>query len=178
VMYRAAIWILLVSLPATHAFAQRSGGARGGGARGPSLAPVAHPGGVRATPSPRYMLYPPLWGGYDYGYGYDSEPAAPEPARFPAPVIFVPPPLPVRSDIREYKPAAAEATSSDVPMFAIALKNGTSQSATAVWAEGQELHYFDPDGRHLRVALDAVDREATRRLNAQRKLQLRLPPAR
>ena len=38
------------------------------------------------------------------------------------------------------------------------------------------LSYVDPDGQHRRVSLNTVDREATRRVNRERKLELRLPP--
>jgi hypothetical protein len=83
--------------------------------------------------------------------------------------------------IHEYQSPSAAATQApdgDQPMFAIVLKNSTILSATAVVVQNDGLHIVDPDGGHQRVSMEAVDREATRRLNRERKLQLQLPPGR
>jgi hypothetical protein len=48
-------------------------------------------------------------------------------------------------------------------------------SAAAVTAQGNILQIVDPGGEHQRVPLDAIDREATRRRNAERNLRLQLP---
>ena len=55
------------------------------------------------------------------------------------------------------------------------LKDGKTLSAAAVTAQGAALQIVDPDGGHQRVPLDAIDREATRRRNAERNLRLQLP---
>jgi hypothetical protein len=81
--------------------------------------------------------------------------------------------------IHEYaplSPVATQPSQADQPMFAIVLKNSTILSASAVIVQDGALHIVDPDGGHQRVSLDAVDREATRRANRERKLQLQLPP--
>jgi len=61
-------------------------------------------------------------------------------------------------------------------VFAIVLKNTTMLTATAVIVQNDALHIVDPDGGHQRVSMEAVDREATKRVNQERKLQLQLPP--
>jgi hypothetical protein len=55
------------------------------------------------------------------------------------------------------------------------LKDGKVLSAAAVTAQGSVLQIVDPDGQHQRVPLDSIDREATRRRNAERNLRLQLP---
>jgi hypothetical protein len=84
----------------------------------------------------------------------------------------------VRSVIHEYKPTATSepVPGEEQPAFAIVLKDGSVQSAMAGAVQDEVVHYVDPDGQHRRVSLDTVDREATRRVNRERKLELRLPP--
>jgi hypothetical protein len=70
------------------------------------------------------------------------------------------------------------ATSTDEEQaFAIVLKDGSVHSAVAVTVQANGLYYVEPDGSHRLVKLDALDHEATARLNRERKLQLQLPPA-
>jgi hypothetical protein len=137
-----------------------------------------------------------------YGFGYASLPYdsggangyAPQPALFvqqpspfvepPAPPAVLPPVHPV---ITEYKwPAAGAASSlsgastasdSEPQFFGIVLKDGSILSATSVFASDDGLHCVDPDARHLRIAMSAVDRAATLKLNRERKLDLYLPAA-
>ena len=59
----------------------------------------------------------------------------------------------------------------------IALRDGRKLSAAAVWVQQNELHYVDADNANGRVPLSAVDRTATRELNQERHLNLRLPAA-
>jgi hypothetical protein len=83
----------------------------------------------------------------------------------------------VRAEIHEYQPTAAEtAPGEEQPAFTIVLKDGSVQSAVAVSVQDDVLQYVDPDGEHRRVPLDTVDRQATRRVNRERKLELHLPP--
>ncbi|HEX5431192.1 MAG TPA: hypothetical protein VFW83_04450 [Bryobacteraceae bacterium] len=128
--------------------------------------------------------FPFLPGDFGYGYGY------PEPYYPPAPNIIViapmtpapppAPPTPVRPEIKEYNQTAAAAPppaqAQQPPTFAIVLKDGSVKSAVAVSAQDNELRYVDPDGRHLQIALDMVDRDATTRMNRDRGLRLQLPP--
>ncbi|MCU1337368.1 MAG: hypothetical protein JWO19_2949 [Bryobacterales bacterium] len=79
------------------------------------------------------------------------------------------------SEVHEYPATAAATLEAEPATFTIVLKNGSSLSATAVTVQGNALKIVEPDGEHRRVPLDAIDREATRRLNAQRNLRLQLP---
>lgn len=125
----------------------------------------------------------PLFAGsYDNGY-----PSAPN-------IIIIQQPAPqvitqqaprevVRPEIREYKepaPAAAVAhppAQAEGATFVIALDNGSRHSAYAVWVQNGVLHYIDSEDRHHQVPLKKVDRELTRKLNRDRKLDLWLPAA-
>ena len=89
----------------------------------------------------------------------------------------------MRPEIRDYKepgpataatPPTAEAEGAT---FVIALDNGSHHSANAVWVQNGVLHYIDSEDRHHQVPLKAVDRELTRKLNRDRKLNLWLPAA-
>jgi hypothetical protein len=87
--------------------------------------------------------------------------------------------------IHEYQPVSTPAPASgflaqdvEPPMFAIVLKSGAMLSASAVVAQNDALHIVDADGAHVRIPLDTVDRDATRRMNRERKLQLQLPAVR
>jgi hypothetical protein len=77
--------------------------------------------------------------------------------------------------IREYAAPVAPASGAEPATFAIVLKNGSVLSAAAVTVQGNALQIVDPDGEHRRVPLDAIDRETTRRRNAERNLRLQLP---
>jgi hypothetical protein len=127
-----------------------------------------------------YGGYPFLWG--DSGDVYAPQPEMqfaepPPPARY---VIVQASPPPVRPEIHEYgstNPADAEPSGQEPPTFAIALESGSTRSAVAVAVQGDALVYVDEDGAQQRIALDAVNRDATRRLNRAKGLDLRLPPA-
>jgi len=60
-------------------------------------------------------------------------------------------------------------------MFAIVLKDGSVLPAAAVMTQGDALQIVDADGQHRRVPLSSIDREGTRRRNAERNLRLQLP---
>jgi hypothetical protein len=60
--------------------------------------------------------------------------------------------------------------------FAIALKDGTTVSAAAVWVQDNVVHYVDSEGAHRRAPLDTIERDITARLNREQNLVLRLPP--
>ncbi|MGB6975533.1 MAG: hypothetical protein WBD67_12700 [Terracidiphilus sp.] len=145
--------------------------------------------------------------GYGYAYSlyesdnaypaYDSDAASPyEPQpvviiQQPPAVVQAPaPPAAKRPEptmIEEYKwPTASlvssHAATSTIPNsesqdFSIVLKDGSSLSAEIVFASADGLHYIDPDGRHLRIAISEIDRSATLRLNRARNLNLYLPAA-
>jgi hypothetical protein len=190
---KAILWLGLVGVATAGAFAQ---GARqmgqgnlGQGNRPPHPAPMAP--GFFGRPHPPHRFGPifPLgfggygfggygFGGYDYGQGPSVVVVEPPPPAY----VPVPERLPETATlvIHEYQPlpaAAAQASEADQPQFAIVLKNTTILSASAVIVQDGVLHIVDPDGGHQRVSLEAVDREATKRVNRERKLQLQLPPA-
>jgi hypothetical protein len=85
--------------------------------------------------------------------------------------------------ILEYKWPAADATSSpsapsptsELPAFAIVLRDGSTLSAVTVFASDDGLHYVDPDDKHLRISMSEIDRAATLKLNRARNLNLYLP---
>lgn len=91
--------------------------------------------------------------------------------------VLVPPaPIePPRPEIHEYQSAAPAANEDQT--FAIVLRDGSVHSAVAVTVQKGALYYVEPDGAHRLVSLEALDREATQRMNRERKLQLQLPPA-
>jgi hypothetical protein len=126
--------------------------------------------------------------GPDYGYDYAFDPfyanrdVEPNPAPQPGLVVLMPqvealpppPPPPIRPETREYTWPAAETDSSAT--FSIVSKDGQVQSATAVWVQDQTLCFFTPDGNKGRMAIESVDRQATRQRNAEKQLSLWLPP--
>jgi len=153
---------------------------------------ISPPHSAPIRPYPRHPfaapIYPLGFGGYDFGdydYGYMPEPPSPVAIEPPPPppygIIPERPPERARMVIHEYQAPSAAATvgsGADQPLFAIVLKNGTTLSASAVIIQNDALHIVDPEGGHQKVSLEAVDREATTRVNRERKLQLQLPPGR
>jgi len=117
----------------------------------------------------------PVYGGFDYGAPAPYVVVVQMPA--PVPVQPVAPPEKPRPEVREYKDAApAEiGTAQERASFAIVLRDGTAQSAAAVWVQEGRVHYLTPEGARGNVALDAIDREATQRRNQEKGLQLTLP---
>jgi hypothetical protein len=110
-------------------------------------------------------------------YGYDFYAPAPNVVMIQQAPLYVmvptapsPPPTP---EIHEY---SHPSTAGDEQAFAIVLKDGSVHSAVAVTVQANGLYYVEPDGAHRLVKLDVLDREATARLNRERKLQLQLPP--
>lgn len=170
---RALIWIGFVSLAATAAFAQR-----------PTVPAPAH-GATSAAPAhpvpPRrpagfygYSGLPLYYDGSDYGYAPPTPPVMPP---LP-PYVAVPEPPPVvHPEVHEYKQTSANepVAVQEPPAFALALRDGSVHFAAAVSVQDDGLHYVDIDGRHETVALNALDRETTQRLNQERKLKLHLP---
>lgn len=186
-------FIVLGLIPLTAAFAQHGGGGPPPG-RAPSglhsglppVGPIPPLGGSR-FPFGRHAgfgtpFFPafPFWFG-DSGYDYPAYQPAPSVVvvqQPPAYVVVPPAPVsePVKPEVREYKnlPTASQ-PEGEPPAFTIVLKDGTVHFAVAVTAQDDTLHYVDPDGRHHSVPLAVIDRETTRRLNRERKLELQLP---
>jgi hypothetical protein len=72
------------------------------------------------------------------------------------------------------KSGAGEAMA-NAPVYAIALKDHTIESAIVYWTDQSMLHYMTPQGSHVQVRLDLVDRGLSARLNQQKGLEFRLP---
>ena len=71
--------------------------------------------------------------------------------------------------------AGTEEAQLPAPFFLIAMKDKTINAAAAYWVDGPMLNYITPQGVHVIVRLDLVDRGLSRELNRQRSVELRLP---
>jgi len=144
-----------------------------GGSPRPPFAPQRGPQHRLASPGYSPVVYYPMT-------AYDA-PAEPAPGVTIIQQFTAPPAAPVAQEqpvtpqIHEYPAPAAPPPAAEPATFAILLKDGSSYSATAVMIQGKELQIVDPDGQHRRIPLDAIDRDATRRRNADRNLRLQLP---
>ena len=138
------------------------------------------PGDSRVHAGQQHRFFPGAfpWFLGDYDYGYENYTPAPNIVVVEQPPLYVrlptEPSVPPKSEIHEYHQTGAR---DQEQTFAIVLKDGSVLSAAAVTAQNRGLYFVEPGGAHRLVALDAVDREATERLNRERKLQLQLPPA-
>lgn len=117
--------------------------------------------------------------GYDYGYMQAPAPSIIIVQQPTPPVVVQEKPSEAQPEIHEYKQTTPAPAPSETELqgFAIVLKDGSSESAMAVWVQDNVVRYVDRAGRHRQAPLDQVDREATRKLNRERKLDLWLPPA-
>jgi len=126
--------------------------------------------------------FPIFWGG---GYGAYPAISAPvtnivmmqavQPA---APIASASRPVAARSEVREYKEfqdATADPTPTELQYFILVMKDGARTLASLVWVQGGDLRYVTPEGSRMRVPAGQVDREATRKLNLARNMNLRLP---
>jgi hypothetical protein len=127
-----------------------------------------------------FGAYPllPVVGGYDYGSGATPNIIVLQP-------IQLPPARPevARPTLREYNPPAgpgampAQATAQQAT-FSLVLRDGTTVPAILVWAQDDSICYVDPAGRMHQIATDALDRDATLRLNRSKNLNIHLPEPR
>jgi len=109
--------------------------------------------------------------------GYDAyAPPAPSVVMIEQPPLYVAVPMapvaPPKAEMHEYSHPAAQ---DGEETFALVLKDGSVLSAVAVTSQAGGLYYVDPDGAHRLVKLDALDREATMKMNRERHLQLQIP---
>jgi hypothetical protein len=80
-----------------------------------------------------------------------------------------------------YADAAAQRAvgSGDQPtIYLIALRDHTIVQALGYWMEGSTLHYVSAEHTLNQLSIDLVDRDLSQRLNDERGLDFRLPPAR
>jgi hypothetical protein len=83
-----------------------------------------------------------------------------------------------RTRVNPEPAAPAPAPPSETPVYLIAFKDNTIYAALAYWVEGDTLHYVTNRNTHNQVSLDLIDRELSMRLNSERDVEFRLPPAR
>jgi len=151
----------------------------------PMLPPVNYPGRRQAP-------FVPVAGGF-YGGGYSGgyyPPAQPPmvvvnqqyvPPAPPAPILVVNPdyrseaPKPVMTEYSNIRNPYENFQPSAPKVFLLALKDGTLRQAVAFWAEGEKLHYVQPDHKQESLPLASLDREPTRRFNSERGIEIRLP---
>jgi hypothetical protein len=69
----------------------------------------------------------------------------------------------------------AASTAEQQVMFLIALKDHTIFPAIAYWVEGDTLNYITVQGAKNSVSLDFVDRDFSKRINKERKVEFGLP---
>jgi hypothetical protein len=180
---------LVIALATGAGFGQRPGGIPLGNPL-PPLSPIppfsgsSRPQFSQPRAAQRGLRGPALYSlpYYPAAYSYPAESA---PGGVTIIQQFAAPPAPaaeeqpaVTPQIHEYPAPAASSTDAAHEAaqvtFAIVLKNGSTLSAIAATVQGSTLQIVDPDGEHRRVPLDSIDREATRRRNAERNLRLQL----
>jgi hypothetical protein len=86
-----------------------------------------------------------------------------------------------QSPTHPYADAAAPRAvgSGDQPtIYLIALRDHTIVQALGYWMEGSTLHYVSAEHTLNQLSIDLVDRDLSQRLNDERGLDFRLPPAR
>jgi len=161
----------------------------------PQIPHRSHGNGVVAVP------YPVFYGGsfYDYdapaapvaGYAQQSYPGTGYDQAQPPVVIinqyFRPDtanpvirdysnvPLPEPSPQAANTVDSAANTSDQQVMFLIAMKDHTIFPAIAYWVEGDTLNYITVQGAKNSVSLDLVDRDFSKQINKERKVEFGLP---
>jgi hypothetical protein len=81
-----------------------------------------------------------------------------------------------QKEASERRAAVEQARSAPpAPTWLIALRDHTVETAAVYWSDGTMLHYLTPQGAHVQVRLDRVDRPLSLRLNRERGIELRLP---
>ena len=152
------------------------------------IRPMGGYGQSRPRTHPRTGVVVPVFAGY-------VEPEAQQPPQQPPSVIVNPdyqpqvqnpslrdysnvpllesPPLEQR--LSEPPPAIIQQADQSATIFLIALKDGTIVAAIGYWVEGETLSYVTRDGTINRVSIDRVDGDFSVKLNAERKLDFKLP---
>jgi hypothetical protein len=118
-----------------------------------------------------YLPYDPAT---PYGYSLPSNFIVVQPP--PSTAVVQEPPRDTPAVVHEYpQPVPGPSAQGETPTFGIILKDGSVRSASAVFVTNNVLHYVDPEEKNLRISMEEVDREATLKLNRERKLNLWLP---
>jgi hypothetical protein len=148
-------------------------------------------------------VYVPFYG---YGYGFDNfypggyapqqyAPEPPAPPDAPTPTVIINQNFqtePVHPQLRDYTnvplpepgtvlvpPNSAPQLADDQPtVFLIAMNDHTVLPVIAYWVDGATLHYVTLQSVPNQVSLELVDRDFSRKLNADRHVPFALPAAR
>ncbi len=193
-MFKAMQLGLTIALAAGAALGQRPGGMPMANPLGnplPPLRPIPPlvttprpqfgPPGVpqRGFRAPGYFPLPYFYPDLPYSPATYSLPAEPGPPvtiiqQFGAPPAQASAPQQpqVTPEVHEYSTPPESGT--EPATFTIVLKNGSVLSASAAFVQGGVLQIVDPEGQHRRIPLDSIDRDTTRRRNAERNLRLQL----
>lgn len=75
-------------------------------------------------------------------------------------------------------PQPQSANPDQATIYLLAFKDHTVVQALGYWMEGSTLHYVTMDHDLNQVSLDLIDRDLSQRLNGERGVEFRLPPAR
>jgi len=88
-----------------------------------------------------------------------------------------------QSDFGVYQPDATEpveqsaAQPAEPAQYLLAFKDRTIYSTPAYWVDGDTIHYFTAGNKHNQASVSLIDRELTRRLNAESGVEVELPAA-
>ncbi len=153
----------------------------------PPYAPRPYQPGAYFVPFPVFVGSGPGPLGDDSGLGYSN----PAPESAPAPVGIVNQdfrPDAVNPSIVDFSnvpppgpDSAADAGDSalrdDQPtIYLIALTDHTVVAAIAYWVDGDTLNWVSRDAKQNRMSLSLVDRDFSKQLNDERRVDFRLPP--
>ena len=179
--------ILLSAFLTASLFAQH----RGGGGAVAGRGHVGSSGGHSYRPRPTvvipfagyYSTYAPAPYAYDNSYA-DQTPVAivnpnfqPDTAN-PTIVDYSNVLLPQPGPSTEEPSVDENGMRDDQPtIFLIALKDHSILAAIAYWADGDTLNWVSQDAKQNRISLSLVDRAFSKRLNDERHIEFKLPPA-
>ena len=165
----------------------------------PSTQAVPTPPSNQAIPNPAQQLEPrdlrtgyrkettTLPGGSPWAFPTYVDPSAPAAnangtqivtlpmpsALYPLPELRNTPAKPPQPVTHEYNWHGTESASDS---FSIALKDGTVRFVRLVWMQEGALHYTSKDGAEGSIVIESIDKDTTRRLNAEKGINLALPP--
>lgn len=100
-----------------------------------------------------------------------SQPVQPQPQEQSGAKLYQAPPS-------QPPPQRAVGSGDQPTIYLIALKDHTVVQALGYWMEGSTLHYVSAEHTLNQISIDLVDRDLSQRLNDERGLEFRIPPAR
>jgi len=93
--------------------------------------------------------------------------------------LYQAPPSHPYADAAQGAQQAQQAANSDQPtLYLIAFKDHSVVQALGYWMEGSTLHYVSVEHTLNQASIDLIDRDLSQRLNDERGVEFRLPPAR